>query len=257
EPMRSDDTGPRRCAGRGHRIAAAAAIAAGVLVAPIAGADEPASRIRGIDVYRTAQLDPADVVRQYEPMIRELAAAFEANDEKAVTRLYPELMSSILARGDFAFAGFGITTSSADGETLIDVSIELVDADDAAARLSFAPAPTGSIPDPGGILAAWDDYEDTALELERTRQIDSTTVGECPAHHCIWGFTHPALAPFPPRFDRAAREHHDELVQALREDADSGKRANAAFVLAHSDDARQLVLDLVPSIDDPSGTVRN
>src|SRR5690606_3156261 len=68
---------------------------------------------------------------------------------------------------------------------------------------------------------------------------------------------HPSLAPFLPRFDQAAREHHDALVQVLRADADAGKRARAAFVLAHIEDARQLVLDLVPSLDDSASGVGN
>lgn len=256
EPMRSEGTRRRRCLERGLRIAAAVGIAAGVLHGPIAAADEPTSRIRGIDVYRTTQLDPRDLVRSYEPMIRDLAKAIDARDEEAVTRLYPQLMGSIVALGDFAYAQLGITTTFADGENLIDVSIELVDPADAAARLSFAPEPTGSIPDPGGLLDAWQEYQDTAFELARTRQIEPT-VGECPAHHCIWEFTHPALAPFLSRFDRGAREHHDALVRVLRNDADPRKRANAAFVLAHLDDAEQLVLDLVPSLEDPVGGVRN
>lgn len=245
----------RRAAGCLH-LAAAAAVVAGALYVDSGAAQVPTSRIRGIDVYRTSQLDARELVEQHESAIFDFVAAIDANDEETLDRLYPEIVESIRARGDFAFVELGITTTFADGENLIDVSIELVDTADAAVRLSFDPEPKGAFPDPGGVLAAWDEYQSTGFELVQTRQIAPST-GECPAHHCVWSFTHPALAPFLPRFDQAAREHHDTLVQVLREDADAGKRAKAAFVLAHVEDARQLVLDLVPSLDDPASGVRN
>ncbi len=46
-------------------------------------------------------------------------------------------------------------------------------------------------------------------------------------------------------------------MQVLREDADASKRAAAVFVLAHGEDARRLVRELVPSLDDPASGVRN
>lgn len=234
---------------------AATALALAALAAPT-GAQLPPTRLASIDVYRTTQLDAEDVERRYAPAIRELVAAISANDQEARGRIQDEIVESLRESGDFAFVALDITTTFAVDENVLNATIELVDSADAAARLSFDLEPTGSVPDPDGVLASWAEYERTSIELVQKRQIEPT-IADCPAHHCIVGFEHPALAPFLERFDRAAREHHDALVRVLREDADPQKRGHAAFVLAHAEDANVLVRDLVPSFDDPSSLVRN
>ena len=234
---------------------AATALALAALAAP-ADAQPPPTRLASVDVYRTAQLDADELERRYAPAIRELVAAISANDEEAIGRIHDEIVESIRASGDFAFVALDITTTFADDANVLNATIELVDTADAAARLSFAPDPTGSVPDPEDVLASWAEYERTSVDLLQKRQIPPA-IERCPAHHCIVGFQHPALEPFLERFDRAAREHHDALVRVLREDADSQKRGQAAFVLAHVEDAHALVRDLVPSLDDPSPLVRN
>jgi hypothetical protein len=221
-----------------------------------AAAQVPPSRLQTIDVYRTAQLDADAVKRRYAPAIRELVAGINANDEPTIARLHEEIVESVRASADFAFVALNVTTGFERDENAVYVSIEVVDPADAEARLSFDTEPAGSVADPDGVLDAWEEYQRTAVELIQTRQIEPR-VEDCPAHHCVVGFAHEALAPFLERFDRGAREHHDALVRVLREDANSSKRANAVFVLAHVEDARQLVHDLVPSLDDPASGVRN
>jgi hypothetical protein len=232
-----------------------ALIAAAAWAAP-AATQVPPSRLKSIDVYRTAQLDAEAVERRYEPAIRALVAAMAASDAQTFEPLYQEIVASLRASGDFALVDLGITTAFERNENAVYVSIEVVDSSDAEARLSFDAEPAGSVADPGGVLDAWDQYQGAVFELIQTRRIEPR-VEHCPAHHCVAGFSHDALAPFLERFDRGAREYHDALVRVLREDADASKRARAAFVLAHVEDARDLVRDLTPSLDDPSSGVRN
>jgi hypothetical protein len=233
----------------------ALSIVLAVAAMPVA-AQVPPSTLRGIDVYRTTQIDAETIERRFAPAIGELIEALTANDDDAAERIYRATVEAIEASGDFAHVELGITTSFEQDANVVDITIEVVDSADAAVRLSFDPEPSGSVADPNGVLAAWDEYQRTSFDLIQTRQIDPR-IDECPVYHCIVGFGHEKLAPFLEPFDRAAREHHDELVRVLREDADANKRANAAFVLAHVETARQLVQDLVPSLDDPASGVRN
>lgn len=239
-------------------LAIAAVLAASALAAEPAAGQVPPSRLRAIDIYRTSQLDEAALERRLEPAIGELVAAINANDEAAIERTVGAIMGSIETSGDFAHLDFSLTTSFENDANVIDVTIELVDAADAETRLAFNPAPTGSVEDPDGVLAAWNDYQTTAYELVNTRQMEATQANtECPALHCAFGFNHEMLTPFLADFDRAAREHREALLRVLREDADAGKRSDAVFVLAHSADAGRLVRDLTPSLDDPASGVRN
>ena len=227
---------------------AATALALAALAAPT-GAQLPPTRLASIDVYRTTQLDAEDVERRYAPAIRELVAAISANDEEARGRIQDEIVESLRESGDFAFVALDITTTFAVDENVLNATIELVDSADAAARLSFDLEPTGSVPDPDGVLASWAEYERTSIELVQKRQIEPT-IADCPAHHCIVGFEHPALAPFLERFDRAAREHHDALVR--------NNVMRVLLMVAQRD--REVAIPFAPlarRIDDPDSGCRN
>jgi len=235
----------------------AAVLVVSALSSSRAAGQVPPSRLRAIDIYRTTQFDEAAFERRLEPALRELIDAITASDNATFERIANEIKSEVEASGDFAFMSFGMTTSWESDANVIDITIELVDPSDAATRMAFAPAPTGEIDDPDGVLAAWADYQQTAFELVNTRQMEPTIADDCPALHCAFGFGREQLAPFLERFDRAAGTRHDVLLSVLREDADPEKRKNAVFVLAHSTDAGRLVRELAPSLDDPDSGVRN
>jgi hypothetical protein len=249
----------RRPTGTINRSAwlAIAVLATAVPPAPATGQVLP-SRLRGIDIYRTAQVDEQAFERRLEPVLREFVDAVSANDNATIERIADRIRSEVEASGDYAYMSFSTTTSWERDANVVDITIELVDPADASTRLAFGPAPTGHVDDPDGALAAWADYQQTALDLVNTRQMEPTlAIEECPALHCVSGFAHAQLAPFLERFDRSAREHHDVLLNVLREDADPEKRKNAVFVLAHGDDAEQLLREIAPSLDDPDSGVRN
>ena len=257
----SNTSAPGRSAASRCRMPAFVAIATVVLASalptePVSG-QTPPSRLRAVDIYRTTQFDEADLERRLDPALRELIDSVTASDNATFERIANEIKSEVEASGDFAFMSFSMTTSWESDANVIDITIELVDPTDAATRMAFAPAPTGEIDDPDGVLAAWADYEQTAVELVNARQMEPTIADGCPALHCVFGFGHEQLAPFLERLDRAARERHDVLLSVLREDADPKKRKNAVFVLAHGDDAESLLRELAPSLDDPDGGVRN
>ena len=238
-------------------------LAAGVLVIAPFGtgpvrAQDWQSRLRSFDLYRTSELDIEEFKRLNRPAVLEIVEAFAAGDFDSVERVGAGVRAAIEAGGDFAYIEISLTTSF-DGDTNdIDVTIELVDTADAESRLSFAAAPTGSVEDPDGVLAAWAEYQSTALDLVNARQMSpEILLADCPALHCVFGFDHDKLGPFLARFDRAARENRATLLRVLRENSDAEERAAAVFVLAHGKDADWLVEALHPSLDDPAAEVRN
>jgi hypothetical protein len=136
------------------------------------------------------------------------------------------------------------------------VIVDLVDAEDAQ-RLRFLPAPTGHLEDPEGLIAQWEEYETKSFQLLQQGKLDQEKPAVCRVAHCILGFDHPELAPFEPRFLEKVPLTQDALTRVLREDASGDKRAAAAFLLAYAATPEQSVARLVPSIRDPSGSVRN
>lgn len=93
--------------------------------------------------------------------------------------------------------------------------------------------------DPDGLIAIWDGYQNLALNLLRSGQLQYPK--SCPAWHCTLGFEHPQLAPYLPRFSSLAVKNEATLAQILRDDARENFRANAAFLLAHTKDSKKLV----------------
>ena len=80
---------------------------------------------------------------------------------------------------------------------------------------------------------------------------------ECPVLHCVAPFDLPELEPYLERFNDGARGHEDDLYRIAAESGDAGQRANALFVLAHTNDAQRLLPVLANAIYDPASVVRN
>jgi hypothetical protein len=135
------------------------------------------------------------------------------------------------------------------------ITIDVVDADDTA-RMKFAPAPSKTVADPAGLVAAWLDYEAAVWPLHNTGAYKGpyTCRG---GMHCALGFNHPDLERREDLFIDKVPDHVAELTAVLRDDREAKRRAAAAFALAYARDRQQVIDALVPSIDDPSELVRN
>lgn len=132
-------------------------------------------------------------------------------------------------------------------------------------RMKFDPAPTENLPDPDGILAAWDDAGDKREALIAKGELPAFNshplteqFGTC--HHallCMGGFGHPELAPLEQKFIDGVPKHFDEIVRVLREDADPKKRTLAAMVLSYAPSREKVAQAALPSVRDPDQGVRN
>jgi hypothetical protein len=135
------------------------------------------------------------------------------------------------------------------------VTLDLVDADDRARRMRFGPEPTGTHPDPDGLLALWEEYAEKALKM----LMDGTVKPEkepCPFWHCLT-FAHDSLLPYRDAFAKRVPTVWLELAAVLREDRRKDRRAAAAFLLAHIASGERVVELMLPSITDPNELVRN
>ncbi|SEU35256.1 hypothetical protein [Stigmatella erecta] len=146
-------------------------------------------------------------------------------------------------------------TAYAEGKTLA-VTVDLVDKGDEW-RLAYAPEPTGSVEDPGGLLAAWDAYHARMWQLVNTGALSAKDTA-CPrAFHCFYGATDPRLMPLEDRFIEQVPGHFAELVQVLRTDKSQEKRATAAYLLAYGRSREEVIQALLPSMKDAGEAPRN
>ena len=208
---------------------------------------------KAIDLFGSSQITLEQVNRRVGDKIKKFAEAF-SNGDDAAESIYKEIISDIRGMGKFAYARLGLVSYPPDNDFYI--TIDLVDEADRARRMSFLPEPTGEISDPENLLALWGEYEAIAFELVRKGELNFV-VTKCPALHCLFGFDHPALKKFQEAFDEKIPVNKELLIKILREDKDSDHRTHAAYLLAHTKDATELVRILLPSIADSQSGVRN
>ena len=135
------------------------------------------------------------------------------------------------------------------------VTVDLVDPADRDSRMNFLQPPKGTFPDPAHLLAEWDKYQAAGMRLLMSGELKPTS--KCPAFHCVAGFDHPTLKRFGKLFKTEVPKHEEQLIKILHKDKVAQHRANAAFLLAHTHDAKKLVKELALNIRDDSDGVRN
>jgi len=247
------------------RVLAAIACFATAPGAHAQGAAEPVP-VGSIDLYGTDAIDADAFREEFGDEIVRLAALFEAvrlgrsTDEAGLDALAAELNSAIEARLSalvpLAHVEFGATTDFGPPPR-IHVMVDVLEEADKARRMPFGEAPTGRFEDPGGLFALWDEYSQKVFTLAYAGAGAALQVKECPVLHCVAPFDLPELEPYLERFNTGAREHEELLYTIATQSGDASQRANALFLLAHTNDAERLLPALGRAIYDPAGGVRN
>lgn len=217
-------------------------------------ADTTADSNPYIDLYGSDQVTLEQVEAKIGPRLQAYLEAITSGDREAAQVLDAEITEVLQAMGDFALVELSRIQYFTDGNPTY-LTIDLVDADDRAARMTFAAEPTGQVEGVEELLAAWSEYQEAGFALLRAGTMPQGKP-QCPAYHCVFGFPGD-LAAFGQRFEAEVPQHQAVLERVLREDADFEDRAHAAFLLAHIDDGAALVQLMLEAIDDPSSTVRN
>ncbi len=229
---------------------------ASVVLALLTGPTLLAAQIEvgGVDLYGSSQITLDDVRLQHGATLDSLLASASDGRRDRARELYEQLKSEIGTMGDFAFVDVAFIAYPGDGRMY--VTIDLVDEADRGSRMTFSPQPSGDVPDPSGLLGAWVEYEERSLGFIQAGSL-GPDFPDCPVHHCIGGFGHPLLERFLPLFNQGVREEEEQLALVLREHANEGARAAAAYLLAHLEEGQRVVDLLAPAALDPSATVRN
>jgi hypothetical protein len=123
--------------------------------------------------------------------------------------------------------------------------------------MPFRAQPTRDLSDPGGLLATWNELMGRWFDRIRAGRAPNVAAAECPVLHCAVPFEDPEFAPYLDTFNAGAHEHEEALYTIVAESRDDTHRANALFVLAHTNDAERLLPVLGHAIYDPSSGVRN
>lgn len=209
--------------------------------------------MNGFDTFGSKRISATEISKQYGAQIDEWVAAGK-NQRLEYGELKKVIESAIKNQFGFAYVNLSLITYFAPhpGDY---VTVDVVEPQDAAKRMSFLPEPKGQFDDPDGLIALWEQYLQLAFEIQRAGQFEYPKT--CPAWHCTHGFENPKLAPFLEKFSKFVPSNEKKLARILREDARPQFRGNAAFLLAHIKSGQAVVKYVLGSIRDSSELVRN
>ena len=220
------------------------------LIPPAAAAPADSTpRLVAIDMFGTRQITQDQLLAKLGTDLRQFADASMKGD----SFVDPEpLLGKLFALGDFEEVTLSpVGYPNKRGPTTYYLTVDFVDKADAARRMPFTSSPTGTYPDPDGLLEDWHAYEQEVLQ-HFDRRVD------CPAYHCLGNPTlSPRLQELANKFASRAPAHLDELATILRDDHDVQHRTAAAFLLAYAKDGAWLMTQLVPAFRDSEPVVRN
>lgn len=211
--------------------------------------------LKGIEVYGTSTLSEAEV-QKLEPKVKRWLYQSTGKTKamrRAADALQKELEDEILKLGGFAYARLQKVTAPKDGGTV--AVFDVVENGAKEARSPFRAAPSGSVPDPAGLLAVWKRYYDMGWDLARRSVISADRV-DCPAFYCTWGAATPELGALQDQLIEKVPKNKDLLLQVMREDADPQKRADALVLLAYLKDGIEVARAAELGLSDPDDHVR-
>jgi len=176
--------------------------------------------------------------------------------DPSASELEARLLDKIKKKYNFALAEWSIVQYFEPGDMAIHLTLDVVEAADVAVRMPFRAAPTADLPDPGGLLKTWVEYETIALDLTERAEIDPDA-GKCAALHCPFGHKHVKLKKYEKIFLDGARKNEAALAKILKESGNDDYRASSAYLLAYLKDGKKVVDYLSDAIKDPDDLVRN
>lgn len=106
------------------------------------------------------------------------------------------------------------------------------------------------------VFSQWNEYAQLNL-----RKLSNNTFSyknkSCPVDHCIWGFSSDEKKHFLSYFINSSNKYSNELKWIIAKSKDDILRANAVFILAHSNQSFDNAKFLSDFINDKSNSVRN
>lgn len=225
-----------------------------------AGGDEEEGQelhpyVASVDVYGSSRIN--DVVLK-ETLGHDLDQWLKmgiAGDPRSV-EVESKLAAKVKNKFGFAEADWSIVEYFEPGDPAIHITLDVVEKEDQARREPFLKAPTGEFKDPEGLIKAWMEYEDTAIELVESGQLEPEA-DECVAFHCPFGHVHPKLKKYEKIFVEGVKKHEKELALIQSQDRRPEWRAAATYLLPYLKDGKKVISLMVDRIKDPEVMVRN
>lgn len=208
-------------------------------------------------VHGSDRLDGEALRRRYGPKMWELLAhrRSRSGEEKAAL-LHRRLEEEARRMGGFAFARLELVgLPASEGKRPVLFLFDVVEKEDMAVRFPFRAAPKGDVPDPGGLLKAWEEYDRLGWELVREGSIEAGRE-RCPGFYCAFGEAE-RLKPYETRFLREVPDRQAALKRVFEEDRDPERRAQALLLLSYLNSGEQFSRLAAHGLLDPEGQVRD
>jgi hypothetical protein len=227
-----------------------------LLAAALPARAQSTSTLRGIDVYRSTVLTPAEVQRRFGERLREYVTLRNAGTPGALEKAEAkraEMEKEAAGLPGVSFVELHLTEYFTSVDHAMYAVFDVVDAADAS-RLAFTPAPKAHLKDPDGLLEAWRRYVALGEAISRRGDmpIDRPV---CPGLYCLWGGT-PELDAAQKVFVDGAAKQAVDLRRVLHAEADGEARAAALFVLSYSPNAADVVALCHEALLDSDARVR-
>lgn len=227
-----------------------------------------------VDLYGLSPKDASKILKQYSKVIAELepvvlkettkqAPDTDLNEslKEAVTKKY-NLLQEITKKNGFLFVDF--QTIFYPNDNSYSTTIEIVDKQHPE-RMKFVNAmpfrnakedipenKSGYKPD---LIDTMTKYHFTSMKMLMTHQI--TSKAKCPVYHCTVGFEDRELKPYLTVFNNGVIKNKKLIIETLRHDKSSQRRASAALLIGHFKDPLEIISLLSPSVTDKDEGVRN
>lgn len=212
--------------------------------------------IAGFEVYGSSRVNATLIKQSFGTELEQWFRLGLAADP-SVTALEKKLSEAIRQKFDLAYAEWSIVEHLEPSQIGIYITLDVVEKKDVPRRMNFKQLDSpAELPDPGGLIALWDEYQKTGLNLVEIGELQLDAV-DCEAFHCPFGHKHPRLQKYEKLFTEGVKKHADKLAEVLAKHTIPEHRAAAAFLLAYSKDGKSIVERLVPSVRDTSDLVRN
>jgi hypothetical protein len=226
-----------------------------------------------VDVYGLSAKDANKLLKQYSKVVGELETQvlkeiktqapdkdLNASLKAAVEKKY-NLLNEITQKNGYLFVDFQTTLYPND---TYSTTIEIIDKQHPE-RLKFVNAmpmrsPKEDIPEKKSgykpdLIDAMTKYHVTSMHMLMAHQVSPKA--KCPVYHCTVAFDHPKLKPYLALFNNGAIKDKKLIIETLRHDKSSERRASAAFLVGHFKDPHDILSILSPSVTDKDDGVRN
>ena len=213
--------------------------------------------LRGLDVYRSVALTPAQARALYGERLNQhvfLRNQHRAASNEKAEALRKQIEAEVAKLPGVAYAALTVSEYFTSVDHAMYATFDIVDENDRG-RLAFYPPPKKTIPDPDGLIAAWKSYYDIGSALSKRGEMPVDRP-DCPGFYCLWGAATPELGKLQDKFIGGALTKEKELRAVLAYDADGDKRAAALFVLSYGSRGEKVVESCLTALKDPVSAVR-